>query len=188
MPEGCYLLGGHPRRYLLQGNRERLIFFRKFRIIKPRKFIGVSIMDEKKEKQYVSGNAQRMAKWDKERSQIIMDHIGKQVHVVIDRPIGYRHGNTVYPVNYGYIPGIFAGDGEEQDAYILGIKEPITEFDGQVVAAIHRKNDCEDKLVVAPIGSVYHQGQIAEAVHFQEQYFDVSIISCFVIGCINVIL
>jgi 8-oxo-dGTP pyrophosphatase MutT (NUDIX family) len=36
---------------------------------------------------------------------------------------------------------------------------------------IRRKDDCEDKLVVAPEGMLYHQGQIAEAVHFQEQYF-----------------
>ena len=117
------------------------------------------------------------------RNQIITDYIGKLVHVVVDRPIGYCHGGIVYPVNYGYIPGLYVCDGEEQDVYILGIREPITEFDGQVVAAIRRKNDCEDKLVVAPIGSVYHQAQIAEAVHFQEQYFDVSIISCFEKSC-----
>jgi len=122
-------------------------------------------------------------KLTEERKQIIMDHMGKLVHVVVDRPIGYHHGEIVYPINYGYIPGIIGGDGEEQDVYILGISEPIAEFDGQVVAAIHRKNDCEDKLVVAPIESVYHQGQIAEAVHFQEQYFDISIISCYKKSC-----
>ena len=117
------------------------------------------------------------------RDKIITEHMGKQVHIVVDRPIGYQHGDIVYPINYGYIPGIIAGDGEEQDAYILGVSEPLTEFEGQVVAAIRRKNDCEDKLVVAPVGSVYHQGQIAEAVHFQEQYFDTRIISCFEKSC-----
>lgn len=105
------------------------------------------------------------------REKLIQELMGKKVHVVVDRPVGYRHGDIVYPINYGYIPGIIAGDGEEQDAYILGVSEPISGFDGQVVAAIHRKNDCEDKLVVAPVGSTYHQGQIAEAVYFQEQYF-----------------
>ena len=105
------------------------------------------------------------------RNQIILDHMGKLVHVIVDRPVGYQHGNITYPVNYGYIPGIIAGDDEEQDAYILGVSEPLTEFDGQVVGAVRRKNDCEDKLIVAPVGQVYHQGQIAEAVHFQEQYF-----------------
>lgn len=117
------------------------------------------------------------------RNQIIMDHMGESVHVVVDRPVGYRHGDMEYPINYGYIPGLIAGDSEEQDAYILGVDQPIAEFDGQVIAAIRRKNDCEDKLVVAPMGSVYHQGQIAEAVHFQEQYFDIRIISCFEKSC-----
>ena len=117
------------------------------------------------------------------RKQFILDSLGKQVHVVVDRPIGYHHGDVLYPINYGYIPGVIAGDGEEQDAYILGVQEPIAEFDGVVVAAIHRRNDCEDKLVVAPAGSLYHQGQIAEAVHFQEQYFDSRVISCFEKSC-----
>ena len=107
-----------------------------------------------------------------DRNKIINDHMGKPVHVVVDRPIGYQHGTMVYPVNYGYILGVIAGDGEEQDAYILGVNAPLTEFDGQVIAAVCRKNDCEDKLVVAPHGTILHQGQIAEAVRFQEQYFD----------------
>ena len=117
------------------------------------------------------------------RDRLMQELMGKLVHVVVDRPVGYQHGDILYPINYGYIPGIIAGDGEEQDAYILGVNEPIAEFDGQVVAAICRKNDCEDKLVVAPVGSVYHQGQIAEAVRFQEQYFDTRVISCFEKSC-----
>lgn len=117
------------------------------------------------------------------RKQIIADYMGQAVHVVVDRPIGYRHKGLVYPINYGYIPNLFAGDGEEQDAYILGIAEPLTEFDGQVIAVIQRKNDCEDKFVVAPAGAVYHQGQVAEAVHFVEQYFDSRIISCLEKSC-----
>lgn len=109
--------------------------------------------------------------------------MGKPVHVVVDRPIGYIHKGIVYPINYGYIPGLIAGDGEEQDAYIIGVREPINVFDGFVVAAIHRKNDREDKFVVAPAGMVFHQGQIAELVHFQEQYFDTKVISCFEKSC-----
>ena len=117
------------------------------------------------------------------RNQLIKAYMGKLVHVVVDRPIGYQHEDIVYPINYGYIPGIIAGDGEEQDAYIMGINEPLAEFDGQVIAAICRKDDCEDKIVVAPVESVYHQGQIAEAVYFQEQYFDTRVISCFEKSC-----
>ena len=109
--------------------------------------------------------------------------LGTTVHVVIDRPIGYLHGDILYPVNYGYIPGMEGGDGEEQDAYILGIDTPLTEFDGMVIGVAMRKNDCEDKLVVAPKGMELHQGQIAEAVRFQEQYFDTCIIPLFHKSC-----
>ena len=117
------------------------------------------------------------------RNQIISEYLGKTVHVIVDRPIGYRHGEIFYPVNYGYIPGVITGDGEAQDVYILGVNEPLAEFDGQIIAAIRRKNDYEDKLVAAPVGRVYHQGQIAEAVHFQEQYFNNRILSCFEKSC-----
>lgn len=118
-----------------------------------------------------------------QRKCIIRQLMGRQVHVIVDRPIGHVHKGMVYPVNYGYIPSILAGDGEEQDAYILGISEPLTEFDGRVIGAVLRADDCEDKLVVAPEGMVFHQGQIAEAVHFQEQYFDTKVESLYRKSC-----
>lgn len=117
------------------------------------------------------------------RKQRLYRLMGKSVHVVVDRPVGYRHGDIVYSVNYGFVPGLPGGDGEEQDAYILGADEPLGEFDGTVIAAIHRKNDCEDKLVVAPPGMMYHQGQIAQAVDFQERYFQSELICCFEKSC-----
>ena len=106
-----------------------------------------------------------------QRDLIISQWMGKLVHVEVDRPIGYHHGDIIYPINYGYMPGVMAVDGEEQDVYILGVSEPISEFDGRVIAAIRRENDCEDKLVVAPDGIMFDQAQITQAVHFQEQYF-----------------
>lgn len=117
------------------------------------------------------------------RDKKVHELLGKSVHVEVDRPIGYRHGDTLYPINYGYIPGLMAEDGEEQDAYILGVDASLTSFDGRVVGAVRRRNDCEDKLIVAPEGMVFHQGQIAEAVHFQEQHFDTYIISLFRKSC-----
>ena len=117
------------------------------------------------------------------RQQIIENYLGKIVHVIVDRPIGYIHDDLVYPVNYGYIPGVIAGDGEAQDAYILGVSEPVSAFDGRVVAAVCRRNDCEDKLVVVPDGMRFHQAEIAEAVHFQERFFETSIVSLFQKSC-----
>lgn len=104
--------------------------------------------------------------------------LGKIVKVVVDRPLGSVHPNhkdIVYTVNYGCVPKIMAGDGEEQDAYILGVDVPLSEFTGKVVAVIHRKNDIEDKWVVAPENLVISKEEILEAVHFQEQYFDIEI-------------
>lgn len=118
-----------------------------------------------------------------ERVNFLRGQLGKQVHVVVDRPVGYVHGEIKYPINYGYILGVMAGDGEEQDVYILGIEEPLTEFDGKVIGGILRLDDCEDKLVVAPEGMEFHQAQIVEMVHFQEQFFNSRVISAFEKSC-----
>ena len=106
-----------------------------------------------------------------DREALIREWMGRKVRVIVDRPIGYRHGDLVYPLNYGYLPGVIAGDGEEQDCYVLGIAEPLEAFEGVVIGAVRRSDDCEDKLVAAPYGMEFHQGEIREAVAFQEQYF-----------------
>ena len=117
------------------------------------------------------------------RSRSTRKLLGKVVTVQVDRPVGYLHGDILYPINYGFVPGLMGGDGEEQDAYILGVDTPLSDFTGRVIAVIRRHNDCEDKLVVAPEGLSFHQGQIAEAVHFQEQYFISTIDSIFQKSC-----
>ena len=110
------------------------------------------------------------------REAILRSCMGRQVHVIVDRPVGYDHHGLIYPVNYGYLPGIPAGDGEEQDVYILGISQPLAEFDGVIIGAALRRNDVEDKLIAAPAGMTFAPEEMARAVHFQEQYFDSRII------------
>lgn len=105
--------------------------------------------------------------------------IGKTVTVTVDRPLGTfhpRHPDIYYPINYGYIQGIPAPDGEEQDAYILGVGVPVASFIGTVIAVIHRRDDVEDKWVVAPEGMTMSKEEIARQVHFQEHYFDSEIL------------
>lgn len=80
-----------------------------------------------------------------------------------------------YPVNYGYIEGIIAPDGEEQDVYVLGIDHPVKEFTGKVIAIIHRLNDVEDKWVAVPEDMTMTAQEIKEQVRFQEQYFETEI-------------
>ena len=105
--------------------------------------------------------------------------IGKKVKVIIDRPLGSYHPNhkdIYYSVNYGYIEGIMALDNEEQDAYVLGVNEPIKEFNGVVIAIIHRLNDVEDKWVVAKENEVFTKEEIIKQIEYQEMYFKIEII------------
>lgn len=104
--------------------------------------------------------------------------IGNVVKVVVDRPLGTyhpKHKDIYYSVNYGYIPIVMAPDGEEQDAYILGVAEPVKEFVGRVIAIIHRIDDVEDKWVVAPENITFTEDEIMQKVAFQEQYFKTEI-------------
>lgn len=102
----------------------------------------------------------------------------KEVTVTVDRPLGSyhpKHKNLYYPVNYGYIEGVLGGDGEEQDAYILGVDTPLSAFRGRVIAVIRREDDVEEKWVVAPKGTAFTEEDVRRETHFQEQYFKISI-------------
>lgn len=104
--------------------------------------------------------------------------LGEIVKVIVDRPLGTYHPkykNLFYPVNYGYVDGIIAADGEEQDAYILGVNKPIKEFTGKVIAVIHRFDDVEEKLVVVPMDVSLTKEEIKRQVGFQEHFFKTEI-------------
>lgn len=112
------------------------------------------------------------------KSVIANDYLGKNVSIVIDRKLGTKHPKHgfIYMVNYGYVPNTISGDGEELDAYLLGVFEPVDEFIGKVIAVIHRTNDDDDKLVVVPEDREYSDDAIRALTEFQEQYFESVII------------
>lgn len=101
------------------------------------------------------------------------NYLGKIVKIKIDRPLGSKHSkyDLIYPVNYGYVPNTISGDGEELDAYLLGIDEPVDEYEGECIAIIHRTNDNDDKLVIVPEGREYSDTEINDLIDFQEKYF-----------------
>ena len=66
--------------------------------------------------------------------------------------------------------------GEELDCYILGVFEPIKEFEGKCIAIIHRLNDNDDKLILVPKDKDYNIDAIEALVEFQERYFEHTII------------
>ena len=102
------------------------------------------------------------------------DYIGKTITIKIDRPFGSKHPKHgfIYPVNYGYVPNTTSGDGEELDAYLLGVFTPVDEYTGKCIAIIHRTNDNDDKLVIVPEDKEYSNDAINALTEFQEQYFE----------------
>lgn len=110
-----------------------------------------------------------------ERKALVKSYLGKTVNIKIDRPIGYVHKkenySLTYPINYGYIPGVVGGDGEELDVYLLGVDKPVTEYTAKVIGIAHRENDVEDKLIAAPCDLNFTREEIEKSINFQEQYY-----------------
>ena len=102
------------------------------------------------------------------------DFLGKEVTILIDRPLGTihpEHQHIYYPINYGYVPNIIGKDQEELDAYLLGVFVPLKTFTGKCIAVIHRTNDQDDKLIVVPQDKTYSDDQIQALTEFQERFF-----------------
>ena len=118
-----------------------------------------------------------------QREALIREYLGKTVTVTIDRPIGFHHVtkgiHLDYTINYGFLPGVTGGDGEEQDVYVLGVSQPLETFTGIIIGAVRRKDDNEDKLVAAPEGVSFNSEQIRKEIHFVEKYFDSQIFSLY---------
>ena len=113
------------------------------------------------------------------RKALVKSYLGKTVYIEIDRPIGYIHKkekySLTYPINYGYIPNVLGGDGEELDVYLLGVTEPINQADVHIIGIAHRENDVEDKLIAAPIGINFSKNEIENAINFQEKYYKTTV-------------
>ena len=114
-----------------------------------------------------------------ERKALVKSYLGKTVNIKIDRPIGYVHKkenySLTYPINYGYLPGVIGGDGEELDVYLLGVNEPVTEYTAKIIGIAHRENDVEDKLIAAPVELNFTKEEIEQVIYFQEQYYKTTV-------------
>ena len=100
------------------------------------------------------------------------EHLGELIKIKIDHPMGSKdpkHG-FIYPVNYGHAPGVMGRDGKDYDAYLLGVFEPVKEYEGRLIAIVERYDSKEEEIfVVAP--TFYNVDQIRALVEFQERMF-----------------
>lgn len=95
----------------------------------------------------------------------------------MDRPLRSPHPvfGFAYPVNYDFVLGVAAPDGDELDAYVVDVPEPRRRFVARCIAVAHRLDDDDDKLVVVPDGVEMSDAELRQLTHFQEQYFDSTI-------------
>lgn len=95
----------------------------------------------------------------------------------IDRALGTGHPEYgfLYPVNYGFLPGVPSGDGEDLDAYVLGVFDPVDAFTGTCIAVLDRA-DGDHKLIVVPPGKSYSDDQILALTEFQERWHESTIV------------
>ena len=105
-------------------------------------------------------------------------YLGKEITAHIDRPLGSKHPTHgfEYMLNYGYIPNTLSSDGEELDAYILGVNTPLEKFTGLCIAIIQRLDDDDDKLILAPQHTTFSDEEIRTQTNFQEKFFSSIII------------
>jgi inorganic pyrophosphatase len=106
-------------------------------------------------------------------------YLGKLVDVKIDRALNSKHPKHgwLYQLNYGFVPDTLSPDGEELDAYVIGVEDPVESFSGTCIAVIHRTNDNDDKLVVVTDAKKnITDEEIKSATNFQEQFFQSEIL------------
>jgi inorganic pyrophosphatase len=110
---------------------------------------------------------------DSQSLSLARQFLGNKVIITIDRQLGSKHPKWgfEYLVNYGFVAGTTAPDGEELDAYLLLVDQPVTEYTGVVVAIIHRTDNDDDKLIVIPEGQTITDSEIERLTEFQEKFF-----------------
>ena len=104
---------------------------------------------------------------------------GGLLRVTIDRPVGYHHTehrDVVYALNHGFVANVLAADNEWQDAYVIGVNEPLETFEGEVIAVIHRLKDVQDQWIVAAPGTRITASEIRARTAFVERFYQSEIL------------
>ncbi len=103
--------------------------------------------------------------------------LGKYVRINVTKPYNSQDSKTgmIYELNFGRVENL--PNNSTQYAYIMGIDHPVRNFDGRVVAIIHRKNG-EKIWVAAPKSTRFIINDIKRSVSFAEGNEDNYNIEC----------
>ena len=93
--------------------------------------------------------------------------LGKYVRVNVTKPYNFqdRENGLIYELNYGRVEN--NPNSNVKFAYIMGIDHPVRNFDGRVIAIIHRKNG-EKIWVAAPKSTRFIVNDVRRAIAFAE--------------------
>ncbi len=95
--------------------------------------------------------------------------LGERVSIKIDHRKGSIDENGLYyPINVGYIEDSY-GRVAIRKVYLLGVFDPVDEYDGEFVAYIRSRGE-EDRIVCQAFGASYSDDQIEEEISFAEKY------------------
>ena len=90
------------------------------------------------------------------------NHLGETVKIIIDRPLGSKDAKN------GFIYLASCGTANNRDAYLLGVYEPVEQYEGHLIGIIYREDEDEpESLVVAP--KTYTADQITALTEFRER-------------------
>lgn len=95
--------------------------------------------------------------------------IGEVVNIKIDHRKGSIDENGLYyPINVGYVDEPY-GRGARRKVYLLGVYDPIDEYNGEFVGYIRSRGE-EDRIVCQAFGTTFSDEQIEEEISFAEKY------------------
>ena len=107
-------------------------------------------------------------------NDLYKEFIGNKLYIKIDRSMGSHHPkypDTIYQVNYGYLPNTKSFDDEEIDCYLLGVDKPVNDYIGNCIGIIKRLNDLDNKLIIVPDNINISDEEINKEIDFIEKYY-----------------
>jgi 8-oxo-dGTP pyrophosphatase MutT (NUDIX family) len=101
--------------------------------------------------------------------------LGKFIRIAVTNPIHSfdAQNGFEYLLNFGIAEGLKAFGDPVKGAYIMGLDHPVRNFDGRVIAIIHRKDSKSLLLVAAPKSMSFIDNEIYDALAFalnKEEY------------------